>query len=191
MVKSAKWKPRWLFSEKWLQPYIFLDVKHGKERLHQSPGSTSIVNDAEAWLIPRIVGRLRSKGIESSRVIVITFYAAQVRAIQKELACSFGSNGKRKAGSSDTGLERVCTVDSIQGSEADVVILSFVRSNPRNNVGFVSDYRRLNVALTRAKFSLIVVGNYQTLVKSGSPDIEKLVLNARKRSVMVDSRQYF
>lgn len=50
----------------------------------------------------------------------------------------------------------VHTVDSFQGSEAAVVICSFVRSNPQSRVGFLSDYKRLNVALTRAKFYMLL-----------------------------------
>ncbi|OEU15131.1 hypothetical protein FRACYDRAFT_165538, partial [Fragilariopsis cylindrus CCMP1102] len=56
----------------------------------------------------------------------------------------------------------VATVDSSQGCEADFVILSFVRSEGnggRNTVGFLMDDRRLNVALTRAKYQIIGVGN--------------------------------
>jgi len=51
------------------------------------------------------------------------------------------------------------TVDSAQGSEADIVILSLVRSNATNNIGHARDRRRINVALSRAKHRLIVVGN--------------------------------
>merc|ERR1711972_760098 len=56
----------------------------------------------------------------------------------------------------------VHTVDSFQGSEVDIVLLSFVRANPRGAVGFLSDFRRLNVALSRAKLHLIVLGNITT-----------------------------
>lgn len=60
---------------------------------------------------------------------------------------------------------RVSTIDSFQGQEADVVILSLVRSNPDGNIGFLKDYRRMNVAMTRAKQKLIVIGDSTTLGK--------------------------
>jgi superfamily I DNA and/or RNA helicase len=87
-----------------------------------------------------------------TQVCIITFYAGQVLCINKAL---------ERAGMG--GGMRVMTVDSFQGSECDVVILSFVRSNSRGSVGFVKGYQRLNVALTRAKHLLICVGCAETL----------------------------
>ncbi|PKR81405.1 hypothetical protein CW751_04935 [Brumimicrobium salinarum] len=57
----------------------------------------------------------------------------------------------------------VSTIDSFQGQEADVVILSLVRSNTEGKIGFLKDYRRMNVALTRAKKKLVVIGDSATL----------------------------
>ncbi|WP_107039399.1 AAA domain-containing protein [Brumimicrobium mesophilum] len=58
---------------------------------------------------------------------------------------------------------KVSTIDAFQGQEADVIILSLVRSNGEGKIGFLSDYRRMNVALTRAKKKLIVIGDSATL----------------------------
>ena len=87
------------------------------------------------------------------KVRVITFYAAQVGEIKKQL---------RMRGFKDENIT-VCTVDSSQGCEAETVILSFVRSG--RGVGFLNDERRLNVGLTRAKKKCIIVGDLRTIKK--------------------------
>lgn len=60
--------------------------------------------------------------------------------------------------------ENVKTIDSYQGSEKEVIIFSCVRSNSNNSLGFLTDHRRMNVALTRAKYGMVIIGNAQTLM---------------------------
>ena len=57
----------------------------------------------------------------------------------------------------------VKTVDGFQGQERDVIYISLVRSNDTKEIGFLSDIRRMNVALTRAKSKLVVIGDSSTL----------------------------
>ena len=88
-------------------------------------------------------------------------YSAQVRAIRRAL---------RSAGvdCAAVGLE-VSSVDAIQGREKEVVVLSTVRANAEGKLGFVADWRRLNVALTRARRCALVLGDVRTL--AADPEI--------------------
>jgi superfamily I DNA and/or RNA helicase len=159
--------PRWLGKS-----FAFFDVR-GVERTVSRLGG-SIENSKEAAAVARVVMRLVAifgTGIAKS-ISVITFYAAQVGCIEKELrrAGSGGGGGGGGGGGRGGGENvRVATVDSYQGSEADIVVVSFVRSNHGGRVGFVKDYQRLNVAMTRAKHLLIAVGNRTTLDGITSP----------------------
>ena len=67
----------------------------------------------------------------------------------------------------------VKTVDGFQGREKEVIIISLVRSNPEEEIGFLDDLRRLNVALTRAKRKLIIIGDSKTL--SSNETYKKLI----------------
>lgn len=60
-------------------------------------------------------------------------------------------------------FSRISTIDSFQGQEADIIIISLVRSNSDQEIGFLADYRRMNVALTRAKKQLFIIGDSATL----------------------------
>ncbi len=132
----------------WDNPMAFLPVQEGEVR---SPDGKSKENPAEASWASRILEELLDGGeLKMSDIGIITPYAGQVRAIR------------------DTMPERldsveVRTVDGYQGREKEVIIFSCVRSNSEGNVGFLADSRRLNVALTRAKRGLIVIGDPETL----------------------------
>jgi superfamily I DNA and/or RNA helicase len=114
--------------------------------------STSTENREEARIIcgeilPALFADPHYAG---KKIVIITMYKAQLRLLEQMLTEH-----------QHTGKAAVMTVDSAQGSEADIVILSLVRSNARENIGHVRDRQRINVALSRAKDRLLIVGNAQ------------------------------
>ncbi len=132
----------------WNKPVAFVPV-HGSEI--QDPTSSSKSNMDEAAMVVQIVNDLLAAGdLSPEDVGVISPYSGQVRLI------------RRLFDEAVEGLE-IKSVDGYQGREKEIIVLSTVRSNTEGNVGFLSDYRRLNVALTRAKRGLIVIGDDRTL----------------------------
>lgn len=79
----------------------------------------------------------------------------------------------------------VATVDSFQGKEAQAVILSFVRSNASNQVGFLREHRRLNVGISRAKDYLFMVLDVATMARCGIPNINRLLAIMEEEEVTV------
>ena len=110
----------------------------------------SFANPAEARLILQNLEDLERRG-KSLTVGVISGYSAQVR----QLLNTIRPNGTRWR---RLKIE-IATVDSFQGRECDVVVYSTVRSNPKRQIGFQKDYRRINVALSRARDVLVIVGD--------------------------------
>ena len=137
-------------------------------------GGTTFRNDGEAAAVLSALSRLLAAGdVPPQEVGVVTPYAGQARALRSLLdGGGGGGGGERERGSAGFGgtggdLIEVRTVDGFQGREKSVIIFSAVRSNERGSVGFLADGRRLNVALTRAKRGLIVIGNPRTLEADG------------------------
>ena len=118
-------------------------------------GSTSRQNSTEASLVASIA---KCPSLRAKYVMVITFYKAQENLIRETLLAA----GLAEDSDPKTGL-RICSVDQAQGSEADVVILSCVRSNHAMELGFVTNTNRLNVGVSRARERLVVVGDTSTL----------------------------
>lgn len=89
---------------------------------------------------------------------VIVPYLAQAELVRRLLAGC--------AGDAEQVRLNVGTVDSFQGSERDVILYGFTRSNPERRVGFLSELRRVNVAITRARMQLVLVGDLETLTSA-------------------------
>lgn len=146
-------------------PYTvtFYDTQN-KKKPYESSSGYKIYNQCEIDIIGNeIVPKIENKQIEdkSLTVGIVTPYREQARRLMERLSRSTIVKGNNSG---------VFTIDSIQGREFDIVVLSFVRSFPIPNegepykkVGFLDDIRRLNVALSRARKKLILVGNIKTL----------------------------
>ena len=130
-------------------PVQFIDTAGASydEELEEDTGSRR--NVQEASLAARKVRLLLDAGVAATAIGVITPYRAQVRQIRTLLA-------------DIPGLE-IDSVDGFQGREKEAIIVSLVRSNPEGEIGFLSDVRRTNVALTRARRMLLVIGDSATL----------------------------
>lgn len=147
--------PKGLLWPNIMKPLVFMDCLDGKEE--STPESTSLVNHVEATQVVNVLQQLKSGGDLAGweGVGVIAPYSAQIRLLHDLL---FGKDGHNEYGD----LE-VKTVDGFQGREKEVIVFCTVRANTSGKLGFVSDPRRMNVALTRAKRGLVVIGNSKTL----------------------------
>jgi hypothetical protein len=127
------------------------------EELEEEGGSRR--NPQEADLAVGYARRLLAAGLPPATVGVITPYRAQVRLIRDRLA--------------DVPELEVDSVDGFQGREKEAIVISLVRSNPTGEIGFLADTRRTNVAFTRARRSLVVIGDSATL--AGHPFYQRMI----------------
>jgi ATP-dependent RNA/DNA helicase IGHMBP2 len=129
-------------------PVEFIDTAGAGFDEDVEPDGESHLNRQEANLVCRKVQGLLDCGVPPGAIAVIAPYAAQVRLLREQLSLP--------------GLE-IDSVDGFQGREKEAVVISLVRSNPQGEIGFLKDVRRMNVALTRARRKLLVVGDSATL----------------------------
>jgi superfamily I DNA and/or RNA helicase len=129
-----------------IDPIVFISCDNGKEQ--QLADSHSWFNMEEIALTKEITDALLSSRLFPEDIGIISPYNQQVSRLKHVL--------------NDYHVE-IKSIDGFQGREKEVVIINLVRSNKEGIIGFLSDYRRLNVALTRAKRKLIIIGNSSTL----------------------------
>ena len=135
----------------------FFYVSSGQEEIAGS--GTSYLNRTEASNVEKFVTRFIKCGIKAEQIGVITPYEGQ-RAYLVNCMQYQGSLHAKIYQSIE-----IASVDAFQGREKDIIIISCVRSNEHQGIGFLADPRRLNVALTRAKYAVIVIGNPKVLSK--------------------------
>ncbi len=143
-------------------PIEFVDTAGCGYNESQDPETLSRFNEEEAHLLIRLVERLiddigQETWLQDGITLgIITPYRSQVDLLHKLAEQSPVLEPLHK-------LVTINTVDAFQGQERDAIAISFVRSNDKSEVGFLSDIRRTNVAMTRAKKKLIMVGDSATL----------------------------
>ncbi|KAF2689503.1 tRNA-splicing endonuclease-like protein [Lentithecium fluviatile CBS 122367] len=159
-----------------LGPYRFFDV----QGQHQAaPKGHSLINIAEINIAMQLYRRLTSDHPDydfRGKVGIITPYKSQLRELKNRFTAQYGSNIVE-----DIDFN---TTDAFQGRESEVIIFSCVRASPAGGIGFLQDIRRMNVGLTRAKSSLWVLGNSQSLVRGEF--WRKLVEDAKSRQRYTD-----
>jgi superfamily I DNA and/or RNA helicase len=130
-------------------PLLFLDTAGRGFEESSAPGTESLRNEGEADLVAARARALLAAGLAPRELAVITPYRAQAALLRERLG--------------DAPEVEVDSVDAFQGREKDAVLVSLVRSNAEQRLGFLEDLRRMNVALTRARRHLFVVGDSATL----------------------------
>ena len=160
---------------KLLGTYRFFDV----QGIHSSaPRGHSLINLAEVDVAMKLYSRLTTdcKGYDfDGKIGIITPYRSQLRELRTRFAQRFG----------DAVLTAVefNTTDAFQGRESEVIIFSCVRASLTRGIGFLSDIRRMNVGITRAKSSLWLLGNAQSLMQGEF--WSQLIDDAKQRKVFV------
>lgn len=148
-----------------INPFIVIDTVGGdceedetmeenignKKSSAKSDSHVSRTNKGEAEIVCRVIDEFRQCGLTADEIAVISPYSGQVEMLRRKLWPKYNRN-----------LE-IATVDSFQGREKEVICMSLVRSNEKGEVGFLSDDRRLNVAITRARRCVVVVCDSETV----------------------------
>ncbi|SPJ77189.1 related to DNA helicase [Fusarium torulosum] len=133
----------------------FIDTDTIQPPVREEAQGKRIVNSAEVRIVSQLVDSLLTVGVPDSEIGVMTHYRAQLFMLKEKLKVF-------------SGVE-MHTTDRFQGRDKEVIVLSLVRSNEACNIGdLLKDWRRINVAFTRAKTKLLVVGSKSTLKGSGS-----------------------
>ncbi|KAF2860825.1 hypothetical protein K470DRAFT_281910 [Piedraia hortae CBS 480.64] len=169
-LRVRPWHASTLFA-----PYRFFDV-HGQHKAEAK--GHSLVNVAEAEAAMAIFNRLTTDFRDfdfTGKVGIITPYKSQLRLLKESFIRRFGKEV--------VDVVEFNTTDAYQGRESEIIMFSCVRASPAGGIGFLQDIRRMNVGLTRAKSSLWVLGNSESLMRGQY--WRKLVEDARARDALI------
>jgi len=148
-IKDLDIKPSEIYGKN--EPVVFIDTC-GKFMEKNKKDSPSKYNPKEAEFVILLVKELLKNGAKEEDIGVITPYKDHEEYIKKLLSSKF-----------QVSSIEIKSVDGFQGREKEIIILSLVRANEKEEIGFLSDIRRLNVAITRAKRKLVIIGDAKTL----------------------------
>ncbi len=123
---------------------VFIDTAGSGYNEKHGPDGMSLQNEGELQIVKQL---LEKEGFDVTQTAFISPYSGQVTAAKEILPAAL----------------RISTIDSFQGQEKENIIVSLVRSNDDGDIGFLKDYRRMNVAITRAKEQLVVIGDSATI----------------------------
>lgn len=135
----------WTVENDIFEPIEFIDTAGCGFEEEKNEISYGVFNPGEVMVLKN---RLNELNTDSNSIGIISPYRLQVNEIQNEL---------------QSLNKQINTIDSFQGQERDIILISLVRSNTQSEIGFLKDYRRMNVAMTRAKKKLIIIGDSSTI----------------------------
>ncbi|RYN74001.1 DNA replication ATP-dependent helicase/nuclease [Alternaria tenuissima] len=171
------------------RPVIFINTDLISSTLETQSGSR-ITNTLEARLVTQLTVSLLSLGVPAGEIGIIAFYRSQLALLRQSLSSAYTQTQSSELappainGQGCSGVE-LHTADKFQGRDKEVVIVSSVRSNENGTVGdLLKDRRRVNVALTRARSKLIILGSEKTL--SSNELLRDMVALCREKDWVVD-----
>lgn len=166
-----------------LPPYTFYDIVEGRQS--QNSKTLSYTNKMEVNIAIELIHKLLRDYRRydfRNKIGIITPYKEQNRLLQNEFNREFGRSINNEISFN--------TIDGFQGQEKEIIIMSCVRADPlKGGIGFLKDFRRMNVALTRPKCSLWILGNHDSLVKNRLWG--DLITDAKDRGLLVEARSGF
>jgi len=145
------------------EPLVFIDTA-GCSFDEKLAGTSTINPDEAAFLVKHLTTliadfKLAAPEADFPSIAIVSPYKQQVQVLKTLI----DDNAELAASSANIAVN---TIDSFQGQERDVVYISLTRSNAEGSIGFLADTRRMNVAMTRARKKLVVIGDSSTLSKS-------------------------
>lgn len=181
---SSCWLSRSLSPD---QPVVFINTDLISTSLEAQSGSR-IINTLEARLITHLTVSLLSLGVPASEIGVIAFYRSQLALLRTNLSSAHTQTQSSELAApfaAAAAAVELHTADKFQGRDKEVVLVSCVRSNEAGTVGdLLKDRRRVNVALTRARSKLVILGSEKTL--SGNELLCDMVGLCREKGWVLD-----